>query len=240
MKRIRIAIGLVVLTLVVGAGASVAVSGNTDAAHGCRAGGYETLTRADGTAFRNAGECTSYAARGGDIPGIGPTCAFGTNSGCLEFDTVVLREFTGPPGVTYMGSRSYTISGTWIFSPTCQNATPGCDYATVAIAGNGTYSAFDGTAAVESGTWTASFSPPDPYSFQDATFASTTCAGSVIQMVTARLALSGSGAAPWIEVRFDSTATGPTKNFVLGFFGNGTMSGGWFHTGDLTDVKIGC
>lgn len=244
MVRRRLAFGLVgslaAASLLLAVGAAGAAGSNADAAHACLAGGYATLTRADGSSFRNAGECTSYAARGGDIPGIGPACAFATNSGCVVFDAVVLGNIVGPPVYSIASARTYTISGTWIFSPTCQNGISGCDYSTIAISGNGTYSAFDGTGVVESGTWAASFSPPDPYSFQDGGFASTTCSASVIQMLTARLSLSGSGAAPWVEVRFDSTATGPSKNFVMGFFGSGTMPGGWFHTGTLSGVTLGC
>ncbi len=44
---------------------SFAQFGNSAAAHGCQQGGYQSLFRADGTGFKNAGECVSYAAHGG-------------------------------------------------------------------------------------------------------------------------------------------------------------------------------
>jgi putative hemolysin len=40
---------------------------NADAAHDCQKGGYQTLFRTDGTGFKNAGECVSYAAQGGEL-----------------------------------------------------------------------------------------------------------------------------------------------------------------------------
>jgi hypothetical protein len=48
-------------------GASAAPSDASVAAHACENGGYLTLHRADGTGFTNAGECTSYAAHGGQF-----------------------------------------------------------------------------------------------------------------------------------------------------------------------------
>jgi len=39
--------------------------GNSSAAAACRNGGHRNWTDADGNAFRNEGECVSYAARGG-------------------------------------------------------------------------------------------------------------------------------------------------------------------------------
>jgi hypothetical protein len=39
--------------------------GNSDAAHACQQGGYQDLFRTDGSGFKNAGDCVSYAAQGG-------------------------------------------------------------------------------------------------------------------------------------------------------------------------------
>ncbi len=39
--------------------------GNSAAAHACQQGGYLSLVGADGTTFKNSGECTSYIANGG-------------------------------------------------------------------------------------------------------------------------------------------------------------------------------
>jgi hypothetical protein len=41
--------------------------GNSDASAACEGGGYADWTDADGNAFRNAGACVSYAARGGTL-----------------------------------------------------------------------------------------------------------------------------------------------------------------------------
>jgi hypothetical protein len=50
------------------------MGGNSAAAHGCQQGGFQKLFRANGTGFRNAGECVSYAARGGIF--LGGTATF--------------------------------------------------------------------------------------------------------------------------------------------------------------------
>ena len=47
--------------------------GNSDAAKACQQGGYANLVGADGTQFANAGECVSYAARGGTLL-VDPGC----------------------------------------------------------------------------------------------------------------------------------------------------------------------
>jgi hypothetical protein len=216
-----------------------------DAAHACQQGGYAALTRSDGTGFKNAGECTSYAARGGEIVGIGAACTATATVGCLVLDAVTIREaaLSGEPlVVTYLSARTYTLSGTIRFTPTCQNGTAVCDYSIVAITGNGTFSASDGTNTLATGTWTASYSSPDPYSFTDAAFGSTTCAAAEIQMVTARLALTyppDSGGA-WVEVRLDSSADGPIKDMVLGNFYTPGLPSGYFHTADVSSVTLTC
>ncbi|MBI2763594.1 MAG: hypothetical protein HYX54_07585 [Chloroflexi bacterium] len=216
-------------------------AGNTDAAHACQQAGYLTLTRSDGTGFKNAGECTSYAARGGQITGIGAACTATATTGCIVLDSVTIRAASLNP-ITYLSATTYTLSGTMTFTPTCQLGTAGCDYSTVTITGSGTFSASDGTSTLGTGTWVASYSSPDPYSFTDASFSSTSCASAAIQMVTARLALTwptGSGGA-WVEVRLDSSATGPTKTFVLGYFTATGLPGGFFHTADVNGVTLGC
>jgi hypothetical protein len=48
-------------------GAPLFSMGNSDAAHACQQGGYQHLFRTDGTSFKNAGDCTSYAAQGGTL-----------------------------------------------------------------------------------------------------------------------------------------------------------------------------
>ena len=53
------------LALTIGVSTGAAADGSSDNAERCQNGGWAELERSDGTAFRNAGECISYAARGG-------------------------------------------------------------------------------------------------------------------------------------------------------------------------------
>jgi hypothetical protein len=71
-----------VLMLLVGLAAatgSAQAQGNSGAAHKCQKGGYQHLYRSDGSGitdgsgFRNAGECTSYAAQGGVFYEVDPS-----------------------------------------------------------------------------------------------------------------------------------------------------------------------
>src|SRR5436305_9606597 len=89
-------------------------AGNADAAHACQQTGYLTLFRADGTGFKNAGECTSYAAHGGQFSSGIAACAVGSNSGCVTLTNVTLDGINGFTG-------SYTLTGLYDFSPTQTN-----------------------------------------------------------------------------------------------------------------------
>jgi hypothetical protein len=51
--------------LTVGVATSAADGGNSGKAALCRQGGWESVTRSNGTAFDNTGDCVSYAAQGG-------------------------------------------------------------------------------------------------------------------------------------------------------------------------------
>jgi hypothetical protein len=53
------------VALLVGALPALAGGGNSDAAHACQKDGYLNYTRADGTPFKNTGDCVSYVAHGG-------------------------------------------------------------------------------------------------------------------------------------------------------------------------------
>ena len=64
---------LAMATVSTAAGAAPgAAGGNSDAAHACQQGGYQSLVGTDG-GFANVGECVSYAAHGGTFvtPGAG-------------------------------------------------------------------------------------------------------------------------------------------------------------------------
>lgn len=53
--------------------------GNSAAAHSCQQGGYASLFAQDGSTFANAGECTSYAAKGGELAGLSLTADRASN-----------------------------------------------------------------------------------------------------------------------------------------------------------------
>jgi hypothetical protein len=64
MKRVAIAV-CACLALVVGV--ATATASNTDAAHACQQGGWQTLFRGDFSHFANQSDCVSYAAQGGTL-----------------------------------------------------------------------------------------------------------------------------------------------------------------------------
>jgi hypothetical protein len=71
MRRLRclVVIGaLAVAVCAVAAGPALAAKGgNSDTAHRCQQGGHEHMFEAEtGRPFKNAGDCVSHAARGGD------------------------------------------------------------------------------------------------------------------------------------------------------------------------------
>jgi hypothetical protein len=56
---------LVIALVLVAPTVASAGGGNSDGAKACQQGGWQTLHRSDGSSFKNAGDCTSYAAQGG-------------------------------------------------------------------------------------------------------------------------------------------------------------------------------
>jgi hypothetical protein len=223
--------------------AGIASGANADAAHACAQGGYLTLQRSGGGGFKNPGECMSYAARDGDIVGVGPACATTATSGCIVLENVVMKKETlvGGSPVYDVPEVSYTVSGTMIFSPICQNATTGCDYSSPppTVTGSGTFSTSSGV----SGTWTSAWQYPDPYSFSNGPASS--CPAATIRSVTAHVSLTATSPTPgvtgggFIQVRTDATMTGPTKNFVYGNFSTGSFPTGEFLS-DLTGAALTC
>jgi hypothetical protein len=55
------------LALSVGLATATAGGGNSAAAKACQKGGWKNWVRADHTAFKNDGDCVSYAAQGGTL-----------------------------------------------------------------------------------------------------------------------------------------------------------------------------
>ena len=65
MRRLGFALfGALLAMAMVGTAAGADPGGDSDAAHACQQGGYQSLVGANG-GFTNAGECASYAAQGG-------------------------------------------------------------------------------------------------------------------------------------------------------------------------------
>jgi hypothetical protein len=65
-------VGVLALTATMGIGlvgiaSPAGAAGNNDNAKACQQGGFVNYSRTDGTRFKNAGECTSYAAKGGTL-----------------------------------------------------------------------------------------------------------------------------------------------------------------------------
>jgi hypothetical protein len=55
------------LALSVGVATATAGGGNSENAKKCQKDGWQNWVRSDGTAFKNQGECVSYAAQGGTL-----------------------------------------------------------------------------------------------------------------------------------------------------------------------------
>jgi hypothetical protein len=112
MGRVRgvlVAGALAVAVSVVVAGPAVAAKGgNSDTAHACQQGGHENRFEAEtGRPFKNAGDCVSHAAKGGDDAQlfIDPVFASDCNNcwGVLEGDVspnARWQVFFSPMGTT--------------------------------------------------------------------------------------------------------------------------------------------
>jgi len=133
-------------------------AGNSDAAHACQQGGYLNLTGIDSTGqpvtFANAGQCVSFAAHGGFIPGLTP-CVVTSTTGCLTFNNATLPWFsvTDAHG-DFLPGYTITVTGATSFVDAC--STPGVDGLcrftppNALATGGGTYVERDSTGAVVS------------------------------------------------------------------------------------------
>ena len=202
MNRVLLMLCLLLAGLagLAGPGATHA-AGNTDAAHACQQGGYLTLFRSDGTGFANAGECTSYAARGGAFSSGIPSCSVvpGT-SGCVTLDNLTITGSDASLGtISLTGAYSFspvTTCGPYYTSPTvpCGTATGGGTYTVT----GGTFNGGTGGTFTVTGTWGAEFA-------LDSTGAPTTCAQATTgyQLVI-------------VVATFTDTATGQATQSLLG------------------------
>jgi hypothetical protein len=234
MRRLvlAVAIALAMTTLLVG---QIAIGGNSDAAHACQQGGYLSLQGSDGTLFKNAGECTAFAAHGGTIIGITAACSFVPGqSGCITFNGVAIREFDITTR-TYLSNATYTLTGSMTFSPIYIGSAP-------TAAGGGTYS-FAGTTSF-AGSWVATgITSPIGINFLDASGGNTTCALATARQVIVDVSLKDASDATigggWIETRLVTGGGTPTTTFVLAYLSAPTI-GGYFNTSDTSAVTMAC
>jgi hypothetical protein len=106
------AIGVLV-SLAVMAAPSWAAKGNSANAKLCEAGGYPgVLLAQDGSAFKNEGKCTSYAAKGGQLAGVNGV-AEGVTEPFPGFRvwTATFSGFGLKPGSEAFGGFRYEPSG---------------------------------------------------------------------------------------------------------------------------------
>jgi hypothetical protein len=213
--------------------AGVAAGGNRDAAHQCQDGGYATLQGSDGRTFKNAGECSAYAARGGTIANIGSACAVTATSGCVDYRGVIVTEFNG--GV--FGSRAYTMSGILSFNFLC--GTP-CGAPTPPDADGG------GQVVINGSTYTWSVTHLNNAIgtvFLDAGGGNTSCASAVVRQVIVDFELFDSASTlvggGWIETRSDTSSSALGRNFVDLNLVAGAAGGNFFQDG-LAGVTITC
>lgn len=126
MKRLVVfAIAAAAVAVAVPLAAS-AGGGNSDAAHVCQRGGWQSFYRSDGSAFTNTGACVSYAAQGGELETL---CRTGTWSltgvtPCSPADVGYYVDTTGatsetpcPAGETTHGAGSTSIAECYSAGP---------------------------------------------------------------------------------------------------------------------------
>ena len=117
-----VAATMAVPVIVLATPAGAAAGGNSANAKACQQGGYLDYATTTGTKFKNAGECTSYAANGGTLVPLpdlvpfltcGPTAVFGL-AGCeLAIKNVGIAPANGQADLTLQvaaGADSCTIN----------------------------------------------------------------------------------------------------------------------------------
>ena len=195
-------------------------------------------------AYANTNEGAPSATLEGTGQEAAPACTVGPNSGCITLTSVVLHYLTSAPGTnppTY-GTKTYTISGTMSFTPTCQDGTSGCDYSypNWVVTGSGTFQVDDGATNIDVGTWTTELYPTPLGPFADSSFNASTCHDAAIRSIYARLDFTGTSSS-WIvdyaQIRTDTTASGPFKNMMLL---SGVEGDGNYHTSDVSGISITC
>lgn len=227
-----VVVAIVVTSVLTVTGA--AAGDNRDAAHACQDGGYATLQGSDGRLFKNAGECSAYAARGGTIENVTSACAVTSASGCIDYRGVIATEYFG--GGSF-GARVYTMSGVLSFNFVC--GTP-CGAPTPPDADGGGQLIFNGVTY----TWSVThLNNVIGTVFLDSAGANTSCSSAVVRQVIVDFELYDSSSqlvgGGWIETRSDTTSSAFGRNFVELNIAAGPAGGDFFQDG-LAGVTITC
>jgi hypothetical protein len=116
MRRVTMMLGALAMVVGLLAGpVAAAPGGNAANAHKCEEGGYLDYTDAEGNPFKNEGQCTSYAARGGKLVPV-PTAditldqAAGSISGTgfTPNSSITLTRAYSPSGETFTDTEWQT------------------------------------------------------------------------------------------------------------------------------------
>src|SRR5919112_2794854 len=101
MKRILVLLAVVALMVGMLAGpVAASPGGNTANAAKCEEGGYLDYTDAQGNPFKNEGQCTTYAARGGQLVPVSTAYIFLNLGSGLYTDTISGTGFTPNSPIT--------------------------------------------------------------------------------------------------------------------------------------------
>jgi hypothetical protein len=111
------------LALSSGVGIATAGGGNSDAAKACQKDGWQTMVRQDGTGFKNAGDCVSYAAQGG---GLVPKGSHFITFSEFPVGTLITTQY-GSEGVVFSGVPGPFISDDSA-NPTSPVLSPGAGF----------------------------------------------------------------------------------------------------------------
>jgi hypothetical protein len=159
-RLVLVAVGL---ALLVGSAPASAV-GVADGAQACQEGGWQNLARSDGTRFGNAGECVSYAARGGEfVPSLSMTVTdtikeVEIDGVTVQYLEILISDITGatPGGALHLESNlgfadfaadpdgTFATDGAFVFGPYCPTDQYGAVWFTLTDLATGGQVTFDG------------------------------------------------------------------------------------------------
>lgn len=129
-RAVVVGLGAVASLALMAAPSWAAQGGNSANAELCHGGYPGVLLGQDGSAFKNAGKCTSYGAKGGQFAGVNAVV------GPIEFGLfeVTYSGFGLKPGTEVLGCGTYSPSGELV----CIEPAP------PVVAADGTFSEFEG------------------------------------------------------------------------------------------------